>query len=117
MKTNKPKEKKSIRKPLALLFFFSPALASAQSSQSFDMELYSAFAVYGFAAFLLIFFSYLMYHAGGDHDEPVKEAVETPAVYAVQNVSTAALQSLNVIYYSVIGLIVLYVITFVIMIL
>jgi hypothetical protein len=74
--------------------------------------MYSTVIGYGFAAFLIIFFSYLIYYSSGDRDEPFIETVKIRNIYTVQKISKAALKGLNVVFYLVICLIVLYIVTF-----
>ena len=107
------KSNKKIFIPLTAGMFFLPALSFAGSgSSTFDMESYSAFAGYGFFAFLVIFFSFVLYYASGNHEEPVK-AIQTRVIYAARNLSSAALKGLNTVYYSIFALILLYLVIFV----
>ena len=112
MKRNKSNKKKYI--PLTAGMFFLPALSFAGSgSGTFDMETYSAFAGYGFFAFLVIFFSFVLYYTSANHQEPLEAVIPARVIHVARNLSSAALKGLNTVYYSIFALILLYLVIFV----
>ena len=89
---------------------------SLSETDGIDMTTYSNIAGYGFFVVMLIFFSLFLYYSGRPADEPIKVMFEKPAAAAAGTFTSEIFPALNLAYYSVIILLVLFVLSFILMI-
>ena len=90
---------------------------SYTESDGIDMGLYSTIAAWGFFLLVLILFSLFLYYSSRPADEPINVKFEKPVAASAGNLGSEALPALNLAYYSVIALLVLFVLSFILIIL
>jgi hypothetical protein len=85
------------------------------NDKEFDMDVYAEFAGYGFLVMLLLFFIIFLYYSTHHVEEPHEVFTNRPIIRTGLITGTISAE-MNIIYYSVIVLIILSIVSFVLLI-
>lgn len=91
---------------------FTEYIFAGRDVKGIDMDYYANFAAYGFLAILLLFFYIFFHYSSHRFIEPPKVSPQLPVYIVTGSISRVISPVINIIYYAVIILIVLYTLTF-----